>query len=390
MKACLKFNLLRRALPLAVFFPILLTSVSFAGNAPPAGELYGGIEVGSKGVKATAIRVSPGVEGYNVKLIYAEVINTTLMQLKENKFAPEVIKETVEAIQKLIARMKSGYGLSDDRISIIGSSGLRADNPDDLIQAVKEKTGKEMEFLDVESEVQLSIVGTIPQRVRTRSGWIDNRGASMLIDIGSGNTKGGYQTLRQTTNRSPEYDYVTVGIPKGTVSFTNEIAKAAGETSDLTQFAQKAKELAPTSIQAALRREMERKPGLTNRRRVYLSGGIVWAAVTLMRPDDRRPYVPLTVKDIDRFHKLATDNPQDLQALLTANLAKRITNPVLRKEVEKELESVRNSFTPRNLVAGAEILKAIATEFNLSGKRIRFARYGYLSWILSYVRLTAL
>ncbi len=77
--------------------------------ASEAGLPYGGIEVGSKGIKATAIRVSENEEGYSVKLIYAEVVNTTVMQLKDNKFAPEVIRDTVAAVGKLMARMKDEY-----------------------------------------------------------------------------------------------------------------------------------------------------------------------------------------------------------------------------------------------------------------------------------------
>lgn len=267
---------------------------------------------------------------------------------------------------------------------------MRADNPEDLIKAVRDKTGKSMVFLDVESEVQLSIVGTIPQRYRTRNGaWADNRGISMLLDVGSGNTKGGYQVIRQVPTGEADYDYVTVGIPKGTVSFTNEINQAAGEAADLPDFARKAKELSPASVRAALRKEMERKPGLVNRQRVYLTGGIVWAMTTLLHPEDRRTFVPVTAEDIDSFYRQVTGDPQSLQKLLNPNLTRRISNRQTRLEVEKELESVRNAFSPRNLIAGAEILKAVKNDFQLTGKRVRFARYGYLSWILSYVRLQA-
>lgn len=351
------------------------------------GTVYGGIEVGSKGIKATAIHVTEGDEGYNVKLIYAEVVNTTLMQLKDNKFVPDVLRDTMQAVGKLLARMKDEYGVPTDRISIIGSSGLRADNPQDLVNAIREKTGKTMSFLDVETEVQLSIVGTIPQRYRTKSGWADNRGISVLIDVGSGNTKGGYQTIRQVPTGEPDYDYVTVSIPKGTVSFTNEINQAAGDDADLTVFARKARELSPVSVRVALRKEMERKPGLFNRQRVYLTGGIVWAMTTLLHPEDRRTFVPVTAEDIDTFYRIVTTDPQGLQKLLNPNLEKRISNRQVRLEAEKEIESVRNTFSPRNLIAGAEILKAVNRDFHLSGKRIRFARFGYLSWILSYVRL---
>jgi hypothetical protein len=371
---------------LSLMIPCLPAHAQTVAQNDP-GTLYGGIEVGSKGVKATAIRAIESNDEYAVKLVYAEVVNTTIMQLKDGKFAPDVIRDTAAAISKLLARMKAEYKVPESHICIVGSSGLRADNPQDLIKAVREKTGKTMSFLDVETEVQLSIVGTIPQRYRTKTGWADNRGISVLLDIGSGNTKGGYQTIRQMPTGAADYDYVTLSIPRGVVTFTGEINKAVGDAADLTTFARKAKELSPASVRAALRKEMERKPGLYNRQRVYLTGGIVWAMVTLLHPEDRRTFVPVTSEDISQFYRMVTIDPQGLQKLLNPDLTKRITNRQVRLEAEKEIESVRNAFSPSNLIAGAEILKAVNTDFALSGKRIRFARYGYLSWILSYVRL---
>ncbi len=357
-----------------------------AGN--DAADLYGGIEIGSKGVKATAIRVKENDDGHSVKLIYAEVINTTIMQLKDNKFAPDVIRDTAVATARLLAKMRDELKVPDTRIGIVGSSGLKADNPQDLVKAIQERTGKKMSFLDVETEVQLSVVGTIPQRFRARDGsWKDNRGISVLMDIGSGNTKGGYQVIRQLPTGTPDYDYVTVGIPKGTVTFTNEVSLAVGESGDQMDFARKAKQLAPASIRTGLRKEMERKPGLVNRPRVYMSGGIVWAMATLLHPEDRRALVPITADDIDVFYRKVTGDPDTLQKFLNPNLTKRISNSQTRAEAEKEIETVRNTFSPRNLIAGAEILKAVSSEFQLQEKRIRFARYSYLSWILSYTRL---
>lgn len=373
---------------LALSAVLCFSAAAQTGAANNANDLYGGIEVGSKGIKATAIRAKETDEGHSLKLIYAEVINTTLMQLKDNKFAPDAIRDTALAVTKLLAKMRDELKVPDAHIGIVGSSGLKAENPQDLVKAVRDRTGKQMSFLDVESEVQLSVVGTIPQRYRSRDGvWKDNRGISVLMDIGSGNTKGGYQLLRQLPTGTPDYDYVTVGIPKGTVSFTNEINQAVGDTGDQTDFVKKAKELAPASIRASLRKEMERKPGLVNRQRVYLSGGIVWAMATLLHPDDRRALVPITSEDVDLFYRNVTSDPDTLQKFLNPNLTKRITNAQVRAEAEKEIETVRNTFSPRNLIAGAEILKAVSSEFQLRQKRIRFARYSYLAWILSYTRL---
>jgi hypothetical protein len=367
---------------------LLLAGGALAQTKPAQNDsLYGGIEIGSKGVKGTAIQVqldaNSNSEGYKIKLLLGESINTTIMQTRENRFLPEAVKETGQAVQKLYERMTNELKVPANQIYVVGSSGVRAANQADLINEIKTRTGKTLEFLTIDAEVELSIAGSIPQRYRAGRRYYDNRGISLLLDIGSGNTKGGYQVLRQAVGGATEYDYVTVGIQKGTVTFTNEVEKTLGESGDLAAFAQTARQLAPTSINVALRREMERKPGLVTRNRVYFTGGIVWAMATLLHPGDRRTFVPLTVEDINIFYRRATTEPL---ALLNPGLT-GIQDMSVRKQAEKEIEAVKNAFSPRNLIAGAEILKAVATEFQFQNKRIRFVRYGNLSWILSYVRL---
>jgi hypothetical protein len=59
----------------------------------------------------------------------------------------------------------------------------------------------------------------------------------------------------------------------------------------------------------------------------------------------------------------------------------------LRKDVEQEFEAIRSTYTPQQLIAGAEILKAAAQELKWQEKKIMFARFGHLGCILSYVRL---
>ncbi|MEK7833876.1 MAG: hypothetical protein AAB401_22500, partial [Acidobacteriota bacterium] len=300
-------------------------------------------------------------------------------------FTPEAIRDTANAIQRFHQRMRQEYRIPAEQIHVVVSSGVIGNNPQDLSAEIAKRTGQIVPFLDVDTEVQLTIAGAIPKRYRSGQTWQDNRGISVLIDVGSGNTKGGYQQLRQVSIGATGFDYVTWGIQKGTVTFNNEISKAAGESADYRTFANRAGALSSDSLRAALRSEIARKPGLLNRRKVYLSGGIVWAMATLLHPENRLSFTPLTVDDINIFYNLATTNPE---ALLEPDLS-RIPNAALRQEAEREVESVRNTFTPKNLIAGAEILRALAVEMNLTGKRMYFARYGHLAWILSYVRLQA-
>lgn len=350
-----------------------------------AEELHGGIEVGSKGIKAIGLRITGESDNYSVKVVYAEIINTTLVQTKNGLFTPEAIRDTANAIQQFYQRLKGEYRIPTENIHIVISSGVVGNNPQDLSSEIVKRTGQTASFLDVDTEVQLTIAGAIPRRYKVGAKWYDNRSISVLIDVGSGNTKGGYQQMRQLPFGNPTYDYVTWGITKGTVTFTNEINKAAGDSSDYKAFANSANTLTNEWIRSPLRSEIARKPGLLNRRKVYLSGGIVWAMATLLHPEDRHSFTPMTANDIISFHNRAIADPE---SLLDPDLS-RITNAALRQEAEREVESVKNTFTPKNLIAGAEILRSLAVEMNLTGKKMYFARFGHLAWILSYVRLQA-
>lgn len=344
-------------------------------------KLHGGIEIGSKGVKATAINFNRKGGGYDVKLFYSETVNTTIMKVKENKFTPEAINETVQAVQKMFTRMQVEHQISPEHIYIVGSSGLRAENKEELVSEIKKATGKAMSFLTVEMEVQLSILGTIPQQ-REDDKLVNERHTAMLIDIGSGNTKGGYQqAVSAPTTGIPVDEFVTMGIPYGTVTFTNEAGRFRKDETDLKGFAIDAVMLSP-KLNEQLSREIAKKPGLVMRERLYLTGGIVWAMITLLHPENRRSFVPLTVEDIKRFHYLARS---DMDTLLNPDLS-YINDEARRQEARKEIDAVKAAFNPRNIIAGAEILSAVATEFKLQNMKVWYARYGYLSWILSYVR----
>lgn len=381
--------------PLSILFASLLlltfSVASVAGKTAASAKndkLHGGIEIGSKGVKATALHFTRKGNGYDVKILYSETINTTIMKVKDNKFTPEAIAETVEAVRKIFTRLQEEHQVSPEHIYIVGSSGLRSDNKPELVSEVKKATGKTMSFLTVEMEVQLSIAGTIPQqREDDKPG--NERQAAMLIDIGSGNTKGGYQQAvsAPVTGVPPAAgslgdEFVTMGIPYGTVTFTNEATRYRKAEGDLREFALDAVVLSPKLLNDQLSKEIAKKPGLMARERLYLTGGIVWAMTTLLYPENRRAFVPLTVEDINRFHYQARS---DVNSLLNPDLS-FITDQARRMTAQKEIDSVKAAFTPKNIIAGAEILSAVSTEFKLQNKKIWFARFGHLSWILSYVR----
>lgn len=349
----------------AISLSLLLNSPAMGQAAPSTvsgetGEIYSGIELTSEEARAIALRVSRSEEEPGLKLVHSETIRLALRRASNGQFAPQAAEEAAQTVLKLMARLRQQYQAPPERIFLIGSSGLGADHPEDLVNTISKKTGKTLTFLDVETEVQLSIAGTISRLGKAGDTRIDNRNSSVLIEINRDNALGGYQLLKHSPSAPPRYDFVTMRLPHGSRSLVK-------------------------SLRQALRTERENKPGLVNRKRVYLAGSIAWAVTTLLYPGDQQPFVPLAHEEIVWFAEKMARAPYEL---LDQNLSS-IRDRELRQKAESDLQAVRNAFTPQQLIAGTAALKAVASEFEWQEKQIWFARFGYLGCLLSYVRLQA-
>ncbi|MCI0665836.1 MAG: hypothetical protein L0220_32665 [Acidobacteria bacterium] len=353
-------------------------------------KIHGGIEVSSEGVKAAVIRISDAEQGSGLEVVFTELTAIALIQTSNGSFKPEVVKTVGQVITEFYTRMQQQFNVPEEQIYIFSSSDLKAESLRDLVDEVRNTTGKTITFLNLESDVQLSTVGTIPRRYREGTTWYDNRSLSVLIDIGSDTTTGGYQQLRQPIVGNPYYDYVALRMPRGVVNFANDVKKMKELRKNkitLKEFAVAARKFSEETIRAELRNERERKPGLVNRKKVYLSGEIVGALVTLLYPQDRRSFVPITIDDLNIFSRRAVSDPE---ILLSPDLS-NISDTELLKQIQSDIKYVRKTFKPTGLIAGAEILRTLAAEFNFQGedKKIFFARHGNLSLILSYLRMQA-
>ncbi|HKX30013.1 MAG TPA: hypothetical protein VJ302_20155 [Blastocatellia bacterium] len=348
-------------------------------------NLHGGIEIDSDGIKAAVIRISGA--GGGTQIVYTDATNTLLKQTTGGKLSPEAVKETTQIVLDYYTRLREQYGVPSKQVSIVSGSDLKAENLEELTGEIKRSTGKDLAFLSLESEVRLSIIGTIPLRYREETFWYNNRNQSMWIDVGSHKIKGGYQQIRQPLTGTPYYDFVALGVPKGLTVLTDEVNSAVGENAEVRRFALNAKQLCDGSIKSALKNELETKPGLEYRKRIYLTGSIVWALTTLMHPEERQSFIPITVEDINLFHQRAINSPR---GLLNPSLT-QIRDEETRRQVDRDLKAVRSYFTIKSLIAGAELLKAVAGEYGFQdpGKSLLFPRFGHLSVILSYVRLQA-
>src|SRR5205823_2930811 len=142
-------------------------------------------------------------------------------------------------------------------------------------------------------------------------------------------------------------------------SFGKQIkAKSQGAES----LSETAGRLAPGALHEPLQRHIERAPGLHSYDRVYLGGGVVWVMATCQHPADQSgSYVKLTVADIEAFAACLRKDPDFLKTFRPpADLDEK-----QREAVAKQVTKMREIFLSEELVAGAEILRALAAELKL-------------------------
>ena len=163
---------------------------------PARAALYGGLELGAKGIKSTVVDVTQGPNGLRVKILLAGTKNTTLVEgiATSGKFDALALKETAAAVRSTAEEMATKHKVPKDHIYVVASSGIFtpiakdtkavAANRAELIKAIGTVAGRPMDYITVGQEAQLSIVGLVPTQFLA---------TSVLLDIGSGNTKGGYQ-----------------------------------------------------------------------------------------------------------------------------------------------------------------------------------------------------
>src|SRR5262245_64939655 len=357
------------SLPSSVSFLLALCALlgwSASALAQSQTSMHGGIEIGAKGVKATVLQVTLDKQGRPTKVgkpRLNKTANTTLAVVEKDqmanrvKFKEAAIKETAEEVGKFFKLMQKDFRVPPENIYVIASSGLPdVTNKQALVKAVEEVTsdgaaraGKKLMFIDQSDEVRLSIMGLLRD---------EDLGTSVFVDVGSGSTKCGY--IEQETKTSVQRMSIVKTKLEGTVSFTRRITGAMKDSSK--DFVSVSDSLRDDRFTSPLRDELDRRPGLANRNSVFLSGGIVWVLVTVIKPETvNAPLVRLTVADIEKFHQRLAKNPNVFpEPDLTG-----ISDVKIREAAAKDVQRVRDTFTTENLLAGEDMLRGEARVLRL-------------------------
>jgi tetratricopeptide (TPR) repeat protein len=333
------------------------------------GELYAGVEVGAKGIKLSVIEVKLSKEReYDYSLKADTAINTDAASLS---YQSE--KETSDAIKLLLDIIKNRYKVPAKKTCIVISSGLKqeldkykkVDYFANIIRPENMDTSLRITYVTPEQEAELSFMGIVPQKYRYNTD---------QLDIGSGNTKGGYFNANKI--------FVPVTFPLGTKSFQRIVeAKTQG---DLNEFLKTAEKILDDSLARLMVYEFANKKEFKSRNIVYLSGGIVWAIASLMHPQSiNNNYVEITSRDIAEFRKLIFSNYDEV----TRPDITLISNAEDARASLRNINRVLKTYDQKALLAGAILLDELIQQVNTINpdKKFVYPKYAYVGWISGYI-----
>jgi hypothetical protein len=339
------------------------------------GKKIAGIEVGSKGVKLTVLEKS--LTGNNdFRLLKDSAINSDFISFTATSY-----EATLAALNGLYAYAKGQWGISPEDIATVISSGVKA-QADKLnknnhlltfIEAFRIKIseeGRTVEVVSVLKESTLSHYGIIPDADRYNT---------FLIDIGSGNTKGGYfSTITK--------DFVMFQIPSGTKSTTNITEKNCGANCDFPAF----KNFVGSVVDSIEKKEIiyavNASGAYPASNSMAISGGIAWAVATLLYPEKTDvQQVEVTYKDVNRFREGLIKYYADIPD--TNKLVIKGMKPAELSKIRRELQKVITVFDTKSLLAGSTLLLRIMRQFEAvnSSKKFKLIKNGQVGWITGYI-----
>ena len=342
-------------------------------------DLYSGIEVGSKGVKMSLLEVGKNSKmNGSFKILKDTSINTDFIS-----FTSPTFQATLKGLCNLYSQATNDYNIESSRIFTVISSGVQIQAQKDqksqwitqLIDSFKLKIKdpkRKVEVIDPLQEARLSHLGIVPDAKRF---------STFLIDVGSGNTKGGYFPYDNTT------DFRLFTLSWGTKSVANAAEKRCDEfDKTLANYNRQLYRVLVGAEEQEIIYAVNSSGAYNMNDYIAFSGGIAWAVATLIRPESiGNSIVTVSWDDVQRLNEILFKDPD---ALSDAVLVKTIRSEGIDKEkAAKEIKRVHQVFDQRSLLAGTGLLLKIMRQFKsiYETKQFFLVKNGQVGWISAYV-----
>ena len=201
-----------------------------------------------------------------------------------------------------------------------------------------------------------------------------------MIDIGSGNTKGGYFPNGNTK------DIRLFQLTWGTKSVSNETNKRVEDDKTISNYNRQLYRVLAGSADQEITYAVNVSGAYKMSDNIAFSGGIAWSVATLLYPElVENSVVPVTYDEIYAFsEKLFKNYP----ALSDTSIANSITDATIDKmAVKNEVKKVNKVFDQRALMAGTGLLLKIMRQFEgvYEKKQFFLVKNGQVGWISAFV-----
>jgi hypothetical protein len=289
---------------------------------------------------------------------------------------------TLKGLTGLYNFARQSYEIPADKIFTVFSSGVKiqADKESkqdwitrmaDAFRANINEPGRSMPAVDVTEEARLSHLGIVPA---------SRRFTTFLIDIGSGNTKGGYFPNGNTK------DIKLFQLTWGTRSVNNEVEKRLEEDKTLQNYNKQLFRVLAGNANEEIVYAVNASGAYNMSDNIAFSGGVAWAVANLMLPEmAENPVVPVTYDDVLKFSEKLYSN---YSAVSPEEIAKNLTDPAIDKDfVMDEVKRVNKVFDQKSLMAGTGLLLKIMRQFEGVWEKKQFflVKNGQVGWISAYV-----
>jgi uncharacterized protein YeeX (DUF496 family) len=345
--------------------------------------VYAGIEVGSKGVKISLLELGKDSKtNGSFNILKDSSVNTDFISFTQPTFTA-----TLDGMSNLYNTALNKYNIPSSRVFTVVSSGVKMQAEkeektnwvNNLVDSFKIKIRdpkRRVEIVDPLQEARLSHLGIVPPAKRF---------STFLIDIGSGNTKGGYFPIDDNTS-----DFKLFTFNWGTKSVANATEKKLDEfDKTLATYKNQLSRTLLSIENAELIYAVNSSGAYAMNDYIAFSGGIVWAAATLMQPEQmENSVVNVTYEDVQKLTELLYT---DYNSLSAEEIVKNIKSPNVDKSaLTKEIKRVHSVFDQKSLMAGAGLLLKIMRQFKsvYESKGFFFVKNGQVGWVSAYVDQT--
>ena len=370
-------KLARLALPVFALCSVQLLNAQYSNRQPvKLRTAYTGIEVGSKGVKMSILELKNSEATVDFRILKDTAVNTDFIS-----FSPQTFDATLKGLIGLYITAAKEYDIPSKRIFTVISSGVKmqaeksnkTDWINNLIDSFRLKINdpyRKVDVVDVQQEARLSHLGIVPE---------SKRYSTFLIDIGSGNTKGGF---------FPYGDLSTFRLFQlnwGTKSVSNATEKRCENDNSLDNYNRQLSKVLAGAENTDIIYAVNASGSYKLSDNIAVSGGAAWAVANLTHPEmTEDAIVPVTYKEVEKLCEKLYNN---FDALAPAFLAQNITRSSDREQAIKNIKAVQKVFDQKALMAGAGLLLKIMRQFSSAyeTKQYFLVKNGSVGWISAYV-----